>query len=563
MKQNTSKGKHLTDIDEEEDLLVESAQNSQTESSSLVLPIPSATPSNNPLFIKSAKSNPILQNSSLSVSKKNGTSPQVQQQTNSPQISQQPISMPALSLPSNNVTSAVITVQPDDDSDNTDSEADSSEAFDPDDKSVNIAAVQKIAHGRTNSGSNFSSLGSYPNSHLEHIHQLKETIKEYETNFDLLRRAVLEERTLRIKEAASFQEKINKLETIELRLIEKEEEVERLKQECIHLKKVVARQTAQSTASPTNTANNASTGQSMNSKSLLNTLSNFGKKVPTKGLKEKNDTLQQQMDVKTEHIARLRSEIEDKSAQMESLNSKISQRNQMLEEMKNSMKTLQERLKVMEDESEKQNTQMANLQNSRNKIEREQKIQSNRIQELEQENTNLKSIVEELKETKQLLEEEVQLKILTLDKMARQLIEMKDQLETVNLQLRTFSVKKIITGGVFSSTSKVDSQLILQKHPSSGLLMLDIMTNGKHSLFSVQSIEEIGSDTHDTKRFYIKIFGKLEAFESDDREEVLTALNDFMKAAALEPNTATNPVLQQPRTQNSATNSPTVAQRKK
>lgn len=551
----------MADIDEEDDLLVESGQNSQQESSSLVLPIPNAVPSNNPIFIKSIKSNPILQNSSLSISKKIGNSPQVQQQTNSPQISQQSITMPALSLPSN-TASAVISVQPDDDTYDTDSEVDSSEAFDPDDKSANIAAVQKIV-GRTNSGSNFSSLGSYPNSHLEHIHQLKETIKEYETNFDLLRRAVLEERTLRIKETASFQEKINKLETTELRLIEKEEEIERLKRECMHLRKVVERQTLQSTASPTNTTNNASTGQSMNSKSLLNTLSNFGKKGPTKGLKEKNDTLQQQMDVKTEHIARLRSEIEDKSAQMESLNSKISQRNQMLEEMKNSMKTLQERLKVMEDESEKHNTQMANLQNSKNKIEREQKIQSNRIQELEQENANLKNSVEELKETKQLLEEEVQLKILTLDKMARQLIEMKDQLETVNLQLRTFSVKKIIAGGVFSSSSKVDSQLILQKHPSSGLLMLDIMTNGKHNLFSVQNIEEIGSDTHDTKKFYIKIFGKLEAFEAEDREEVLTALNDFMKAAAQEPINATNPMLQHRAQANSATNSPTVAQRKK
>lgn len=106
----------------------------------------------------------------------------------------------------------------------------------------------------------------------------------------------------------------------------------------------------------------------------------------------------------------------------------------------------------------------------------------------------------------------------TINTLTTKLLQTKDQLEMVNLQLKVFNVKiiKLLTRTdatvfIFFSfllnqqlTHAVFFKLTLQKNPSNGLLTLCIQPlNGKAKTMPLESLLDVRPDKEDVRKFSI------------------------------------------------------------
>nr|CAG4713809.1 unnamed protein product [Naegleria fowleri] len=172
-----------------------------------------------------------------------------------------------------------------------------------------------------------------------------------------------------------------------------------------------------------------------------------------------------------------------------------------------------------------------------------------------------------LEQTASSLNSEIERKDLDLRRLSEKCMELKEQLNSVRLQIRKFKCKRISQGGLASkfglgSATKQDAAIILHKNPRNGLLWVDIklrskddnldLNNAIHSNMMqshpLTSITDIVPDVHDSKRFSIYFFSNataspskntpnavIETFEcssESERTEIMQGIQEFISIAA-------------------------------
>lgn len=189
------------------------------------------------------------------------------------------------------------------------------------------------------------------------------------------------------------------------------------------------------------------------------------------------------------------------------------------------LKEQKQKLEIYDEENRKLNEANLQIHDEKRKLEIQLRIHQKNLEELE---TQLAANIPKLEKKEQEIDrlkfqlgEQKQ----ESERLAFKLMELKSQLDCLQLQLRRFSVKKI--GKLLP---KSDAEIILSKNPSNGLLMIDVVVNGKHHIHLLSSIVQVQPDQKEPKRLYIDFTNEeTEAFESEERDELLESIRDFMR----------------------------------
>mmetsp|Transcript_28575 Transcript_28575/g.31744 ORF Transcript_28575/g.31744 Transcript_28575/m.31744 type:complete len:434 (-) Transcript_28575:79-1380(-) len=146
---------------------------------------------------------------------------------------------------------------------------------------------------------------------------------------------------------------------------------------------------------------------------------------------------------------------------------------------------------------------------------------------INEEKNKLAALCREKDETIQGLESLIESKDDTIEKMARKLLNLKNRIDNVEVQMCKFFVKKVYK---FFYTN-TDATLVVSKAPTTAVYSLDIFTNGKRTTHPFDTIQSILKHTDSTTRFTIQYTdaGHTDVFESAIREEVLNALYGYYK----------------------------------
>jgi predicted nucleic acid-binding Zn-ribbon protein len=128
---------------------------------------------------------------------------------------------------------------------------------------------------------------------------------------------------------------------------------------------------------------------------------------------------------------------------------------------------------------------------------------------------------------------DLQEKELTLSKMAMKLISLKQKIDSVESVLCKYFVKKLYK--VFPSD---DAQLSMTRNPSTQVVSLDILVNGKKVSHSLDSIQSVTIYPKSETRFSVTYKdGQMDVFESTARDEILRQLQDFRASVKTEQGT--------------------------
>lgn len=200
------------------------------------------------------------------------------------------------------------------------------------------------------------------------------------------------------------------------------------------------------------------------------------------------------------------------------------------EQLQNSNSTLSEfeiKMKILDDENRKLTNSLFQANEDKRKEVIETKLWQQRHQE------SLKNI-EELQKKMDGKDKEIEDLKIALDKktfdadsMAQKLIQLKEQMDLIHLVMKKFRVKKIN-----KLLPKSDGEIILQKNPSTGAFMLDMVTASgtKHDLRLLQDISDIFADETNPLLFTIEMnSGQQLMFESEDRMEAIASIKEFIR----------------------------------
>eukprot|EP00029_Vermamoeba_vermiformis_P009631 TRINITY_DN4872_c0_g1_i1.p1 TRINITY_DN4872_c0_g1~~TRINITY_DN4872_c0_g1_i1.p1 ORF type:complete len:490 (+),score=95.70 TRINITY_DN4872_c0_g1_i1:50-1519(+) len=128
---------------------------------------------------------------------------------------------------------------------------------------------------------------------------------------------------------------------------------------------------------------------------------------------------------------------------------------------------------------------------------------------------------------------DLQEKELTLSKMAMKLISLKQKIDSVESVLCKYFVKKLYK--VFPSD---DAQLSMTRNPSTQVVSLDILVNGKKVSHSLDAIQSVTIYPKSETRFSITYKdGQMDVFESTARDEILRQLQEFRASVRTEQGT--------------------------
>jgi len=107
-------------------------------------------------------------------------------------------------------------------------------------------------------------------------------------------------------------------------------------------------------------------------------------------------------------------------------------------------------------------------------------------------------------------------------KMALKLLDYKTKVNTVQLQLRKYSVKKI-----YKFYANADVEITLLKNPANGVLSIDVAERGKHLDRAVKSIQRINGMENRFIIYYTD--GAYDTFESVICHDIVDSINEFLQ----------------------------------
>lgn len=228
-------------------------------------------------------------------------------------------------------------------------------------------------------------------------------------------------------------------------------------------------------------------------------------------LKETNLALQQQ------HLERI-----------EDMQSLTDAKTRMLEETTLQLAQYRQRSRDMGEENSELQIRIANMLHAKRQADMQIQVMQERMRAMEHSITALRDQLKAKDGEVTHLTDELRAKNDTVGNMARQLVDMKQQMESLSLMLRKFTVR---TG------KGVEAHIHLQKNPSTGMLTLAIISAGKHSVYPLKAVDSFEKHADSLTRFEIELPSGTSVFEAGDeeeREEIISALREFIKAQAID-----------------------------
>jgi chromosome segregation ATPase len=304
---------------------------------------------------------------------------------------------------------------------------------------------------------------------------------------------------------------------------EKDEIIEKHRQE-LDLVNALSKIQQTPTATPVSPEKELERGSSFKRLSLSFVTPNKKKALQ---LQEQTLQLQQQLSAAQDRIAKLETQLKTKERETNELRSSEAVKKQLLEDNHMQIKQFQERIRLLDAENKRLSEHSKKLEDVLRQSELDGKLWQNRTKEKENELQQMMQTLDEKIKTISELQSSIQDKDASISQLSAKLIDMKSQMDTINLQLRKFPVK------VNKLLGKSDTMMILQKNPQNGLLTLNIQPTkgGAGTVHKLESIVDVKPDKTDATKFQL-IFsnGQSDVFESDNRDEIIAAIRDFMKA---------------------------------
>ncbi|KAG2388221.1 hypothetical protein C9374_001071 [Naegleria lovaniensis] len=478
----------------------------------------------------------------------------------------------------------------------------------------NLFFSQASPNSSSNSPTNSSTANktSYPENDLEFLRQqIEETKEKYET----FRKGFLIERNQRLKTVHDLYKFTKKMEVLQKQLFEKDSALLVLTTENVKLKEEIyeiqkfggsngastsnsvtpSSQANNQSNSNTSSNNNNTNGESKKRQGFLftkrrnlssdaadttnNASSNSENKnefgvtdSPSKINNESKLDAIQEMKHWRELYRKTQNDLKKREKQISDLQSQEHVQKQMLQEIQSKYRSVevtlskhQETINTLKSELfEKEQLSMKAL-NDNDFLQQQLTMERTEHQRWKDEFLeNYKN----LEETATSLKNEIERKDLDLRRLTEKCMELKEQLNSVRLQIRKFKCKRISHGGLASkfglgSSTKHDAAIILHKNPKNGLLWVDIklrsgkddnldLNNAIHSNMvqshPLTSITDIVPDVHDSKRFSIYFFSNataspskntpnavVETFEcssESERTEIMQGIQEFISIAA-------------------------------
>jgi predicted RNase H-like nuclease (RuvC/YqgF family) len=158
-----------------------------------------------------------------------------------------------------------------------------------------------------------------------------------------------------------------------------------------------------------------------------------------------------------------------------------------------------EQVNVLDEENKKLTKKLSDLHENRRQDSLGSKVVEARNvdfqQKLEEEKRSNEQKDKEIEELKIKLQKKEEF----ADSMANKLVNMKTQMDLINLTMKKYSCKRIN-----KLVGKSDVDIILQKNPSSKEFILDIVYNGKHEHYLLSTISNVYNDKINPMLFHIE-----------------------------------------------------------
>ncbi|EFC42598.1 predicted protein [Naegleria gruberi] len=450
--------------------------------------------------------------------------------------------------------------------------------------------------------SNLSSDRQQGGDELEILKRQLESTKE---RYDTFRKGFILERNQRLKTVHDLYKFTKKMEILQKQLFEKDTALLALSTENVKLKEDIYEihkfgvnstmaqpsNNNQPTAAASNKDNsdsgskrrlffsrkrNMSTDSADNSK---NSLSNENLKQvvnmdftdktesPKAGNNESKLDAIQEMKHWRELYRKTQNDLKKREKQISDLQSQEHVQKQMLQEIQAKYRNTEGNLSKSQEAITSLKSQLFEREQSHLNLSKENDLLQQQLSEYQKWKEDFLEDYQNMEQTVANLKEEIERKDLDLLRLTEKCMELKEQLNSVRLQIRKFRCKRISQGGLanklMGSVTKSDAAIVLHKNPQNGILWIDIkIRTGKdqdRSDFNainsnivqshpLTSITDIVPDVHDPKRFSIYFFSNataspskntpnsvIETFEctsESERTETMQSIQEFISIAA-------------------------------
>ena len=433
---------------------------------------------------------------------------------------------------------------------------------------------------------------------------LKRHLESTKERYETFRKGFLLERNQRLKTVHDLYKFTKKMEILQKQLFEKDTALLALSTENVKLKEDIyeihkfgtnsvstSSQPSNQPAGLPNNKDNSDSGskrrlffsrkRNMSSDSADNSktpLSNESlKQVVTMDFNDKTDSPKANNESKLDAIQEMKhwrelyrktqNDLKKREKQISDLQSQEHVQKQMLQEIQAKYRNTEGNLSKSQEAITTLKSQLFEREQSHLNLAKENDLLQQQLSEYQKWKEDFLEDYQNMEQTVANLKEEIERKDLDLLRLTEKCMELKEQLNSVRLQIRKFRCKRISQGGLaklMGSVTKSDAAIVLHKNPQNGILWIDVkIRTGKdqdrssdfNSINSnivqshpLTSITDIVPDVHDPKRFSIYFFANataspskntpnsvIETFEcttESERTETMQNIQEFISIAA-------------------------------